>query len=162
MAAALYFVTDTLRMLSGVLIWGAHFGVVYIATALVCARGGSEFKLARGGHRCMDGHHCYGDGDRGDSDHTCPRLAESSPAPPAVRDTRFHRLDDRLLRGAGTAGDRMGNVSGNAGADMLALISSTRSSAIHWRAWQPRSGRPNTRGTGPLPALCESFWNENA
>lgn len=39
MAAALHFVTNTLRMLSGVLIWGAHFGVVYIATALVCARG---------------------------------------------------------------------------------------------------------------------------
>ncbi|HYE35798.1 hypothetical protein [Methylocaldum sp.] len=38
MAAALHFVTNTLRMLSGVLIWGAHFGVVYIFTALACAR----------------------------------------------------------------------------------------------------------------------------
>jgi hypothetical protein len=39
MAAALHFVTTTLRMLSGVLIWATHFGIVYIATALVCARG---------------------------------------------------------------------------------------------------------------------------
>jgi hypothetical protein len=39
MAAALQFVTTTLRMLSGVLIWATHFGIIYIATALVCARG---------------------------------------------------------------------------------------------------------------------------
>ncbi|CAI8728543.1 hypothetical protein [Methylocaldum szegediense] len=39
MAAALQFVTTTLRMVSGVLIWATHFGIVYIATALVCARG---------------------------------------------------------------------------------------------------------------------------
>lgn len=39
MAAALQFVTSTLRMLSGVLISATHFGIVYIATALVCARG---------------------------------------------------------------------------------------------------------------------------
>lgn len=39
MAAALHFVTTTLRMLSGVLIWATHFGIVYIATALICARG---------------------------------------------------------------------------------------------------------------------------
>ena len=32
MAAALHFVTTTLRMLSGVLIWATHFGIVYIAT----------------------------------------------------------------------------------------------------------------------------------
>ncbi|BBA33992.1 uncharacterized protein sS8_2038 [Methylocaldum marinum] len=44
MAAALHFVTNTLRMLSGLLIWAAHFGIVYIATALVCARGFQELK----------------------------------------------------------------------------------------------------------------------
>jgi len=38
MGAALRFVIITLRMLSGVLIWSIHFGVIYIFTALACAR----------------------------------------------------------------------------------------------------------------------------
>jgi type IV secretory pathway TrbD component len=32
------FVAETLRMLSGLLVWGAHFGLVYVITALACAR----------------------------------------------------------------------------------------------------------------------------
>jgi hypothetical protein len=32
------FGSATLRMLAGFLIWAAHFGIVYVFTALVCAR----------------------------------------------------------------------------------------------------------------------------
>jgi hypothetical protein len=38
MAMALRFTIEILRMLSGLLIWGAHFLFIYIFTALACAR----------------------------------------------------------------------------------------------------------------------------
>ncbi|GAB4354007.1 MAG: hypothetical protein Kow0060_04790 [Methylohalobius crimeensis] len=37
--AAVSFTPLTLRMLSGALIWAFHFGVLYLFTALACARG---------------------------------------------------------------------------------------------------------------------------
>jgi hypothetical protein len=38
MALALRFTVETLRMLSGLLIWSAHFLFIYVFTALACAR----------------------------------------------------------------------------------------------------------------------------
>ena len=42
--AAATFTRTTLRMFSGVLIWAAHFTVIYGFTALACARGFADAK----------------------------------------------------------------------------------------------------------------------
>jgi hypothetical protein len=39
------FPATTLRLLASLLIWAAHLGVIYAATALVCARGGIGMSL---------------------------------------------------------------------------------------------------------------------
>ncbi len=41
--SALGFVDTTLRMTSGILVWAAHFGVIYAFTAVACARGFGAF-----------------------------------------------------------------------------------------------------------------------
>lgn len=38
MAIARHFTAETLRMLSGIIVWGVHFMFVYVFTALACAR----------------------------------------------------------------------------------------------------------------------------